>query len=1275
MTKKIGRNDPCPCGSGKKYKHCCMHAELSKDSTAQQGRSPLQSSGLDAPKIKAYLETHNVTPILDYLIALQLNPANNGKNLRFDHISQLVVSSMGKGKATPDLHAFKRLIDDEYPYDMMEDIPMNMYCETVVFHGGNYIFFPGLSTHCSELFRAMTESIYRVDGIFPEEFRVEIYQGVTLMLELCNAIATRAGIERMTKGCDNPREKIAEALSDQSYIISKPMMAYLIRLNRLNEHILDNFLLDKDDSEILTSNPERNPILYRPIIESEGDYYFIGISNQGCAINNFILKTAAKYNCINELVQLTQETVWNRIGRSCMNLMQWAPIEFDGFMEDDAHCDECIFRIDVNWVAYLCYAKDTANDVSVDGAERIIHWNMDVRLKQTLAAIKGHEETMGYHVLTLVVYSSMGEPFGLMMSEQPDSDYLLHFSAFEFLQLVQTEKWDNMSLVRYARTKEKTPALKYGFNQQLDVYSLYTNKGECFYISDERKPDFMQIEPNEGCDLIHESKEKLNFHGTPMHIDGKRIGYIPVQRDMDYASIYKPLNESLNAKCCESYSLPVWVRCQQADKEGESPSSITETVITAIAFWMDRLRPAIEERLVEFFKSPVEIDLTFDEEILSDKYIHHDLMQPLTEGVMTVNKTDTGVNVEFDKDFIRGFLGSDNAQERQMMKGIVGCLLGLEEEKVQTILDELIPLGQAKMILMMEASNSPISFPMWLYPPIYIHQASSQLMLDLFPQWMKDKGFDITGRLETVKEKDEFLHHGVDVLLEKLYGRVAKFDSHSLLKRLISNHETLLYQREHNKMLHPAQILCFGDNEEKRKEFFETERRLSEAGLATRTLIEYVAATQGCLGQEQAGSDDIESLLTIMSEITYIGGICDAVHLGVSDHTIEKLASGRYGIYDDDFNDSVGGFASARSVETINNQVEDFEDKMEHLSNLQPREEVGRDSMFDEINKAFSDDWGVSYAALLQLLYSCYILAMKQKNSVLDMPEKEFAEAIIEICPELSEEAISKCMQHLSLEKRDDYLTPPGGMDWKEVLPWIYNRELSYLRRPLVKWVMSESEVRIICGFRSCLTAGMQLTDLLYSGRLRNVGKKLEKLLGKFESAKGTAFNEAVREWLKQNTTLAVWDYDVPMKPKGSFASPEDYGDIDVLAYDTNTNVVFSIECKNTNTAKNVREMKKEMDDYLGRGENPEKDKKKALVFKHLRRHKWLVENIETVKDFVGADSTPVVKSMMLTSEVIPTSYLRKEDTPLSILNFQELKRCGVDYLNGAKDAKLETLL
>jgi hypothetical protein len=28
QNKKIGRNDPCPCGSGKKYKKCCLDSRV-----------------------------------------------------------------------------------------------------------------------------------------------------------------------------------------------------------------------------------------------------------------------------------------------------------------------------------------------------------------------------------------------------------------------------------------------------------------------------------------------------------------------------------------------------------------------------------------------------------------------------------------------------------------------------------------------------------------------------------------------------------------------------------------------------------------------------------------------------------------------------------------------------------------------------------------------------------------------------------------------------------------------------------------------------------------------------------------------------------------------------------------------------------------------------------------------------------------------------------------------------------------------------------------------
>ena len=46
---KTGRNDPCPCGSGKKYKHCC----LEKDRAAELAPAIAQRVALQAQKANA----------------------------------------------------------------------------------------------------------------------------------------------------------------------------------------------------------------------------------------------------------------------------------------------------------------------------------------------------------------------------------------------------------------------------------------------------------------------------------------------------------------------------------------------------------------------------------------------------------------------------------------------------------------------------------------------------------------------------------------------------------------------------------------------------------------------------------------------------------------------------------------------------------------------------------------------------------------------------------------------------------------------------------------------------------------------------------------------------------------------------------------------------------------------------------------------------------------------------------------------------------------------
>ena len=43
---KIGRNDPCPCGSGKKYKHCC----LQKDQAAELAVLAAKRAQIDAQR-------------------------------------------------------------------------------------------------------------------------------------------------------------------------------------------------------------------------------------------------------------------------------------------------------------------------------------------------------------------------------------------------------------------------------------------------------------------------------------------------------------------------------------------------------------------------------------------------------------------------------------------------------------------------------------------------------------------------------------------------------------------------------------------------------------------------------------------------------------------------------------------------------------------------------------------------------------------------------------------------------------------------------------------------------------------------------------------------------------------------------------------------------------------------------------------------------------------------------------------------------------------------
>ena len=123
----------------------------------------------------------------------------------------------------------------------------------------------------------------------------------------------------------------------------------------------------------------------------------------------------------------------------------------------------------------------------------------------------------------------------------------------------------------------------------------------------------------------------------------------------------------------------------------------------------------------------------------------------------------------------------------------------------------------------------------------------------------------------------------------------------------------------------------------------------------------------------------------------------------------------------------------------------------------------------------------------------------------------------------------------------------------------------------------------MIWGFRNAISAQKQLYYLLLEGKLNNGGKKIDKILGVFRAKKGKAYRDKVTYWLKMQDHLEVLDYEVKISIDGPLKADKNYGDIDILVYDKKAKIILSLECKDTDKAKNIHEMKKEMDNYLGR--------------------------------------------------------------------------------------------
>jgi hypothetical protein len=147
---KTGRNDPCPCGSGKKYKHCCMR--VSRVLSADQRRAVFTARELRSLSSTRFLEELDPLETLVWLSATAAYPCNGGFLTRISLAMGLLLAAKskrdGREPQRTDIEHLFELVEAEFgqQLDVIEDfIPFDNLCDVRI--GWNrrmYRFFFGV---------------------------------------------------------------------------------------------------------------------------------------------------------------------------------------------------------------------------------------------------------------------------------------------------------------------------------------------------------------------------------------------------------------------------------------------------------------------------------------------------------------------------------------------------------------------------------------------------------------------------------------------------------------------------------------------------------------------------------------------------------------------------------------------------------------------------------------------------------------------------------------------------------------------------------------------------------------------------------------------------------------------------------------------------------------------------------------------------------------------------------------------------------------------------
>jgi len=1076
-STKIGRNDPCPCGSGKKWKKChgsptgaveqAPHFEELLAAFGSAGELRIREVVPELKGLTCELASYDPIQVISAAASLSSLAENHTLIFRLDTLI-LLAAIYCAGKRTPSREVLGRWLNTEIPESQvkrMEDPAEDFAVGLVRTAEGNRLILNGYLSGSDAYLQDVLDTLEEGTSAL-----ISIRSTIKAILALSNELVGRRGYDRFTGG---PGAHESITLPDSEEELWRLVMTQVFTgadLPSANgfEADVEPFALTLE--ELRSGAPESQITRSRSkiFLKSGDTYLLIFPTAVADAVVSYTLREVARLNIIhgfnNELNRRQAGRIFEDARR---HFRQENVITNEGDLDSNSRppgLSEVAFRFDHNRYFHLVVLHDDMREILREGldATRLPDPGVADHIQKISSVLAKRSGCIGG--FTLVVMVGVGRPYQVATPRTLPSLWSLQvWSLFDFERLQWLEGgWERM-LWKLSQQRETLSARQIEFVSPDDATLYASWMNEDYRLIPGAAIEAGQVLVNVSCGEVFSLREnarlRLDNHGA----------YRPDLRTWVTICRINPLSYFKDDQLGQRYGAPDlaaqnflagavatkertwWLDCAPSKYPDADRICILKIWETAL-IWLERVVTVAEQQLLWALQRNPVITLDLSGIAAMKNWNVSKAVAPVNAFDMDLDAHGFTIKVPaafvsmgrspenfaerlFAKAFVLGAsrLAGKRLSDTEVEQAIESLQISTDERHMHTLVakdhrDYLREFGERDFELTKDAD---------------IHFADAGIGYEA--------GINEPTVMEDREQCKEFLNKVVDAFWARCRRRLQRLDRRSLVVCCLRNNEAVIAEQNDWTRTRRAVAALHKDQADVLTASQTAREKMDRTQISHRLLIEMAICTCPEVGGREATQEDIDYLGAQVLKMAATAQESDAMRAGAIPAWVRIALAGDVRL-SSDFSNLMRPYLSSHFEVTHRRDIQEYE---RHISEPARGTKTEEEVFGRPFVHAFLEEYGISPARLTDIATVLAQDAYQQQVNIVARSIGLLKDLLRKAG--FSEAEVDSLFQHFLLPARPDWtkVSPPfRPKDW---WPWRYRRHLSMMTRPLVG--LNDSEV------------------------------------------------------------------------------------------------------------------------------------------------------------------------------------------------------------------------